>query len=117
MYKSVWLLFSSKHEIDQLLVNCIEYTKSMVKKPRTFLAMLGRAYNIFIKQWSEKGTQKGKYTNPKVQKCRRCDWVISRNRIIQKSKSSNMQSSNIKKIYAAFGNDLLCKQKILFLII
>ena len=53
---------------------------------------------------TEKGTQKGKYKNPKVQKCRKCEIVKSKNRIIQKSKSSNMQSWNIKKICAAFEN-------------
>ena len=41
---------------------------------------------------TEKGTHKGKYKNPKVKKCRKCVIVISKNRIILKSKSSNMQS-------------------------
>ena len=40
---------------------------------------------------SEKETQKGKMKNPKFQKSKRCENVISNNRIIQKSKSSNIQ--------------------------
>ena len=66
----------------------------------------------------EKGTQKGKYNNTKVQKCRKCEIVIYKNRIIQKSKSSEMQKMwNIKiqkfkyaklkykgNLYAAFEN-------------
>ena len=59
---------------------------------------------------TEKGTKKEKYNNPKVQKFKRCEIVKSKNRIIQKSKSSNMQSLNIKKIYAAVENNI-CKQK------
>ena len=39
----------------------------------------------------EKETPKGKYKNPKVQKSKRYEIVKSNNRIIQKSKSSNMQ--------------------------
>ena len=40
--------------------------------------------------------------NPKVQKSKRCEIAKSNNRIIQKSKSTNMQKIwNIKKIYAA----------------
>ena len=35
---------------------------------------------------TEKETQKGKYKNPKVQLCKRCEIVKSNNRIIQKSK-------------------------------
>ena len=54
---------------------------------------------------TEKGAQKGNYKNPKVQKCRKCEIVVlSKIQIIQKSKSSNMQSWNIKKRYTAFEN-------------
>ena len=57
----------------------------------------------FVKK--EKGTQKRKYKNPIVQKFKRCEILKSNNRIIQKSKSSNMQNMwNIKKIYTAFEN-------------
>ena len=35
--------------------------------------------------------EKGKYKNPKVKICKRCEIVKSNNSIIQKSKSSNMQ--------------------------
>ena len=41
----------------------------------------------------EKEPQKGKYKNPKVQKSKRCEIVKFKNRIIQKSKSSNMQNT------------------------
>jgi hypothetical protein len=65
----------------------------------------------FISFRPEKETQKWKYKNPKVQKSNRCEIVKSNNRIIQKSKSWNIQ-----KIHAAFENNI-CKLKILFLFI
>ena len=45
---------------------------------------------------SEQETQKGKYKNPKVQKSKRCEIVKSNNKIIQKSKTSNMHKITIK---------------------
>ena len=52
----------------------------------------------------------------KSSKVQKCEIVKSKNRIIQESKSSTMQSWNLKKIYAAFENNV-CKQKILFVLI
>ena len=48
--------------------------------------------------------------NRKVQICKRFEIVKSNNRIIQKSKRSNLQSRNIKKIYEVFEFNI-CKQK------
>ena len=48
---------------------------------------------------------------------KRCEIVKSNNRIIQKSKSSNMQKIwNIKKIYVAFENNI-CKKNIIIIYI
>ena len=49
------------------------------------------SYQYLTHSLSEKETQKGKYKNPQVQICERCERVKSNNRIIQKSISSNMQ--------------------------
>ena len=54
------------------------------------------------KVWHPK---KGLFKNPNVQKCRKCE-IESKNRIIRKSKSSNMLRLNIKKIYAVFENNV-----------
>ena len=40
---------------------------------------------------TEKGTQKGKMKNPKVQKSKRCENVKSNNRIIQKMRKCKIQ--------------------------
>ena len=48
--------------------------------------------------FSEKGTKKGKYKNPKVQKFKRCEIVQSNNRIIQKLESSEIQKFKYAKL-------------------
>ena len=49
--------------------------------------------------------------NRKVQICKRFEIVKSNNRIIQKSKRSNLQSRNIKKIFAVFEINI-CKKNL-----